>query len=335
MKRTIFSLLIAIVLLLALSPVANAADSPESIVISNVAVFRNLAESGDVLIMFQYDMTYPSDNYTDVPASRGIMLRLIDTDGSTVLQTDSPYVYPYFDTNGYGDGVGAFYFAGSENYTWNSATTINIITCEGILSPQITSSKELTDSDYSLETTQAGNRDELSQYVLLVCDDLESIYSDTGIVLKSTGDDGLILSPYGEAYFQGVVIGMADLCPELFFIQSSVPEVLPTSTYNLSYGDAIAARTDADDMGEGFTNMAALFHMGKYAFWLVITAVLTVIFCVFTIRREWGIEPGLLLGGLVFTTLAFIIGGMVFGALMLMSFVCVIGLVWILLLKRA
>ena len=328
---TAFLALITTVIITAIPAIA--ADAPDTITISNVMAFRNLAENNDVLILFHYDMPYASDNYTDTPASRGIIFRL-NSAGGDVLQTDSPYVYPYFETNGYGYGVGAFYLTASDNYTWESEATIDVFTGP-TLTPFRENSYTLTTSDYSLETTQAGNRDDVESYILLECDDLEATYEDTGIVLKSTSDAGIILSPYGEAYFQGVVSGINNMVPDLFFIQSSIPEVLDTTAYDLSVGDAIAARTDADDMGEGFENTAALFHLNKYAFWLIVTGLITIATCILTIRKEWGIEPGLAIGGLVFSGLAFVVGGMVFGAVMLASFIGIIGIVWIFVLKRA
>lgn len=308
-------------------------DSPESITISNVMAFRNLAESGDVLIMFHYDMAYSSDNWSDVPASTGIILRLQDDSGN-ITQTGNPYVYPYFETNGYGDGNGAFYLTATDNYTWGIEAVINILTSP-TLTPYTINSYTLTIADYTTEETQAENRASLADYILLECDSLEAIYDDTGIVLKTTSDAGIILSPYGEAYYQGVVTGISSLVPELFFIQSSVPEMLDTSDYDLLMGDTIAARTDADDMGEGFANTAALFHLNKYAFWLIIVGIVTIAACFITIRKEWGIEPGLAIGSLVFSGLAFIVGGMIFGVIMLCSFVAIISVVWILILKRA
>lgn len=331
--KILVSMLMAIILLLTFALPAFAADSPESITISNVQAFRNLAESGDTLIMFHYAMPYASDNYTTTVASRGIIFRLNNASGN-VTQTGAPYVYPYFDTNGYGDGVGSFYMSATDNWTWGSAGVINILTTT-LLTPYTIASYTLTAADYVTESTQEANRSLLADYVLLECDDLESTYEDTGVILKATSDAGIILSPYGEAYFQGVVTGLSTLCPELFFIQTSIPEVMDTTDYDLSAGEAIAARTLADDMGEGFVNLPTLFNMNMYAFWGIICVVATIVACVLTARKDWGIEPGLLIGAGVTTGMAFVLGGLIFGLIMLAAFSAIIALVWLLILRRA
>lgn len=66
--KNIFRASIALVLIAfpGVSSLVYAADileSPESITVSDIKVFRNLAESGDILYVFQYDIAYASDNY--------------------------------------------------------------------------------------------------------------------------------------------------------------------------------------------------------------------------------------------------------------------------------
>lgn len=74
-----------------------------------IRVFRNLVESGDSLFTFHYAIPYDSDNYPVETAAETIVFRLYD-DAGNLTATFEPYVYPYFGTNGYGDGIASIYF---------------------------------------------------------------------------------------------------------------------------------------------------------------------------------------------------------------------------------
>ncbi len=334
MAKVKYTIPFLVILLLMIFPssVFAADDSPDSITISNVQAFRNLAESGDVLILFHYSMPYTT--YPDTYASDSIIYRLMNTDNTTVLQTSQPYVYPYFDSNGYGEGVGSFYFTASDNLTWGLAYNIDMFT-NVLLTPYIIQSYTIDTTDYVTETTQTDNRDLVEQWVFLESDGLEADYSDTGIILITTSDVGLILSPYGEAYFRGAIPGLQSLAPELFFIQTMVPEVMSVTPYDLSVGDTYADRLVGDDLGEGFDNMPGIFGMNKYAFWGLGICGLTIAACVWCSRKGWGIEIGLGTGVLAGICLSLLIGDVIFGIIMLGSLGAAIGIVYLLILRKA
>lgn len=74
----------------------------------------------------------------------------------------------------------------------------------------------LTADDYTAATSQEDNQDELKELVLLWCDRLDSIYEETGVILKTSSDAGMVLSSYGESYFTGAIEGLQAICPDLF-----------------------------------------------------------------------------------------------------------------------
>lgn len=330
-----------VLLLLLLIPTAvYAADpitSPESVSIDDVRVYHNLAETDDMLVIFQYDIAFTSDNYSTVPASDTFQFRFYDTDGTTLRASDTPYVYAFFESNGYGQGVGSFYLAASDNKpTWGDPAIINIAGSPTYFDPVPDPvNLELSPSDYTTATTQADNQDELKAYVLLLCDRLQSAYQDTGIVLKTTSDSGIVLSPYGEMYFRGAVTGLQDLSPELFFIQVYVPEQMPVSTYNMTVGDTYGGRLDTDDLGEGFTNTGAVIGVSGNIAAALIAIVLTLVFCFYCVKKNWNIEIGLAGGGLIGIFFALIMGDAVFAGIMIASLLAIMGIVWLVLLKRA
>lgn len=337
LKSTLRLSLILIAAAIGLLPMGNvyAITAPESVSISRVDVYRNLAETGDVAIFFHYDMPYASDNYTDTPASETILFRLYDTDGTTLLQAGSPYVNPFFGSNGYGEGTGAFYFSANESYTWEATTSINIYGLPAFFSENVTQTYTLTSTDYVTETTQDANRALLKSYILLECDKLAAAYADTGIILKTTSDSGIVLSPYGEVYFKGVVNGLQNLCPELFFIQAVIPETMDVNPYDMSQGTIYTGRLAGDDLGEGFDNIGSLIGVGGGTAAAIIVFLLTMWLSIWTSKKGWGAEIGLIGGALVATGFALLVGDIVFTVLMIGSIVAAMGIVYIVILKRA
>ena len=333
--------LILSILAFMIMPVMSVAayiTAPESITISNVTVFRSLAEADDYLALFHYSMPYASDNYSETPASSSIMFRLVDS-SDAVAQTGAPYVYPFFNSNGYGDGVGSFYFSGNATGkpAWGEAAVIQIVGVSGFFSPAETRSYTLTTGDYVTATTQIANRDLAEQYILSECAVLETAYESESVTLKTTTDVGIILTGVGEAYFRGVIPGLQNLVPELFFIQTLVPTAIGVETYDMTGQAAFTTRLDGDDMGRGVQRVPALFGMSTNVggFWSLIVFLVTVILSVVGHRRGWGAEVGLAAGTFVCIGVAILIGDAVYIIMMVGALVAAIGLIYITLLKRS
>jgi len=334
MKRLL--LLVAVVPLVIATPAFAYIVAPTSITISHVDVFRNLAEDEDMLVIFRYSMPYTSDNYSSTPASESIMLRLYDSDNVTELQTSAPYVYPLFGSNGYGEGTGSFYLTPTEaSGLWGDALIINIVGQPGFFSPAISQSYILTPSDYTSATTQDANRQLLKDYILLDCDRLTSAYSVTGVILKASSDSGVVLSAYGENYYMGVVDGLPALCPSLFFIQSLIPETMEVVPYDMSLGETYAGRLATDDLGKGFSRLGDLLGIGGAAAAAVLTFLATIALCIWTTRKQWGTEIGMMGGALVGVLMMLLVGDVVFTVMMILSLIAAIGITWIFILKKA
>ena len=325
-----------LVLILAILPFsyALASEAPTSIAIDTVAVFRNLAETGDSLYMFHYSMPFTSDNWSTTPASQSTIFRLYDTDGTTVKQTGAPYVNPFFGTNGYGEGVGSFYFGASDNApAWGAAVTINIAGLPVFY--DLVKNQALSPSHYATATTESDNRELLKAYVLLECDKLAASYSDTGIILKSISDSGASLSPYGDLYFRGVIEGLQVLCPDLFFIQTLTPELIAIEEYDMSLQDTYTERLATDDLGDGFTGIGGLIGVSGGWAAAAMTFVSVMVLCIWTTRKGWGTEIGMLAGGVLTLMMAILVGDIVFSVMMIGALVATIFIAWLFLLKKA
>lgn len=299
-----------------------------------IKVFRNLAEPGDSLWMFMYDIPFASDNLTPVePASDTIVFKLYDSSGN-LTATFNPYVYPYLDNNGYSVGVASIYFAAGDYCpAWGSAAVLEMQGWPTYFSGAPTFSYTLTVNDYTTAVTQDDNRTELKKLVLLWADRMNALYADTGVVLKASSDSGEVLSSEGETYFSGAIPKLSTLCPDLFFIQVYIPERLPVS-YNMTMADYYKNRADTSHWNEGFTNLGAGIGVSGGVFTVLLWAVATIVICIVCIRKDWGIEAGLGISAFVGVMGGIMLGGVMFAIMMILSLLAVIALIWINALKR-
>lgn len=298
-----------------------------------IKVFRNLVETGDCLYTFHYKLEFASDNYSTETAADTIYFELYDDAGNLKAQW-TPYVFPYFETNGYGDGVTAVYFGASDNASaWGSAAVFDIKGWPAYYTGFPSFSYTMAADDYVSVTTQEDNRAQLKELILLWCDRLGAIYQDTGVVLKTSSDYGEVLSSYGESYFGGAIEGLQAMCPELYFIQVYVPEVMDTS-YNMTMADYFSTRADGSQWNKGFTAMGAGIGVSGTVMATIVFIVASIAICIWCIKKEWGIEAGGGISAFIGISAALIMGSVLFAIMMIVSLVAVIGLVWLLMLRR-
>jgi len=149
------------------SPVcADTYELPDTIQVKDVQVVKNVAEAGDMFIAFWYEWSYASeDDIPAIPADQVILFTLLDTDGTTILATQKPYV---FFENGFQQGISGFYFADGDDPTWGGAYKIRISAVPGIYTtPPDPVNYTLTSSDYSLVETEAENEAILEAWLIV------------------------------------------------------------------------------------------------------------------------------------------------------------------------
>jgi hypothetical protein len=321
---------------LILAPVASvlAIDLPDNITIPSAKVYHNLAVTGDMLVVYHGKFNYDSDNgtYPTIPASSSVILRFI-ADNGTILASASPYVYSPFDNSGYGDFVSGFYFEAADVPTWLGAHTINILGTPAYFSPAQTFSYTLTPSDYNSSNTTAVNQLDLYTEIIRLADVFHNIYPD--VSLKSITDIGTVLSSYGEAYFKSAIPGLLELCPALFYVQVYVPEVMPVEEYDTSLGDTYSARMVGTDLARGAERLGDKFGVAGSFIWGIVAFSSSVFIMVKTAGKGWGIEPGLLLSGLIVILIATLFGDFMFKLMMIIGLVSAIGIMYVWALRRA
>ena len=312
-------------------------QSPSGVTIDHVSVFRNLIETGDMLYVFEANISFTSDNYpSEAPASDSVIYRLYDEDGTTLKSSDSAYVYPLFETNGYGMNYGSFYFSASDNAPgWGDEVVINVYCTPGFFDPAVPVDYICTLSDYTTATSPDVNQAELYNYVLLAADRLTTEFDDTGVVMTTSSDSGIVLSPYGELYFTGAITGLSALCPDLYFIQVLIPEIMEVDPYDMSLGSDIHARIDGGDMDQGMDALGVALGVDGMVAAVLVFVLLSVGACVWTIRKGWGIEPGLGISTFIGIGGAFVIGDAMFTGLMVVSLLAIMGIAYLGPYKRA
>jgi hypothetical protein len=93
----------------------------------NYYATNNLLETGDFFLLVNYNIAY-SGGYPTVPASNAFTFRLFDPTGSTEIADALPYVFTtattgFTGTNGFGQGVVAYYFNSASAPTWGLTTS--------------------------------------------------------------------------------------------------------------------------------------------------------------------------------------------------------------------
>lgn len=330
MKKVFVSLLLGIAGILFLAFPALALIAPTSMTVSSVRAFRNIAVAGDMVIVFHYKMQYTS--YPSTPASSSVVFRLYDPAGVTLLSSSVPYAFSSFATNGYGDGISAFYF--STALTWNQAYQVNIYGYPAYFSPAQTFTYTMATSEYSSAIDTSDSQADMYNYMIDLCTALKLVYPS--VSLTGTTDTGVVFTSYGESYFRGSVPGIQAMCPQLFFSQVYIPETMPVVTYNSTIQDAATNKLLGSDLMTGGDRIGAFFGgVSGYFVFGVLTFVLCIVVCVICMRKDWGIEVGLGISAVVVVCAALLLGSILFTLTMIGALGAAAGIMWILFMKRA
>ena len=334
MKKLILTVIIAAMAVLAFASPALAYLEPPTgtMTIPSVRVFQNTVEPGDVAMIFEYNIPY-STSYPTTPASLSIVFRCYSPDGTTLLNTATPYNFTLFETNGYGHGVGLFYFPESANLPWLQAYKLNIQQMPNYFNPAVSISYQLTSADYSSATLQADSQEDVYNYILGICDAFQGYYP--GVGLKSTTETAIMLSTYGEAYFRGAIPGLQLICPQLFLVQTYIPGRMPVEEYTMELGEQYSQKLLGTDIERGAERLGDYFGVGGYFVLAVVTFGLALGASIWAARKGWGIEPGFIIAAAIVICASLLIGDAVFTIVMIASLVAAIAIVYVILLKRA
>lgn len=312
-------------------PVFAYLANPTSISIQSAKVFRNLAQTGDMLIVFHYNIAFTS--YPNTSATSSVIFRLYDTDGTTILSQANPYNFSLFETNGYGDGVSSFYFTANQSPAWAGAYSINILATPAYFSPAQNISYPLALTDYDTSATQADSQNALYTEVIRLCDVLKGIYPTYS--LKAVTDSGIVLSVYGEPYFRAVIPGIQTLSPLCFFVQQGTPQPIAVQNYTISQRTQNEILNGSDLM-IGATRIGT--HLGGIsgaAVFGIMAFIMAIVICVVTYRLGWGVEPAALITAGIGIWGSITVGNFFYTLTMIGGLVAGMGISYVIFLRRA
>lgn len=235
------------------NPVLATAAPDSTPTLTNTHGFINLIESGDVLIIGNYNIPYAV--IPDEPVTLTYMIILQDSTGN---QTGFCSPYAYFDY-GYNLGCWAMYFPASANFTDGVSYNIIIKQSPAYFSDPQSYSYTMETSAWFTGTTQDENQNQLYLEVINMADQMEATY--TTYTLTEPGLTNTVLySPTGENYFRNVINGLQIMAPDLFLYQL-IPYETSTVAYTTNMSDNYTSRYTGTWVGDSTNATGAQFGM--------------------------------------------------------------------------
>lgn len=279
-------LLFPLVLLLTLlfSTPALAIDSPDTLQINAVWVYRNCFETNDQMYVVDYTIDYtvnPTEN-----ASDAYIVQLMD--GTAELASEYPY--PYYD-DGYVRGCVSFYFNADDAPTWHGSYSVRVsgnpaLSWSGGVPLVSVGTFDLW-QNYDIPITQQI----FSERVLYMADEFDNDW-DASFSLLQTYSNGSFLSEYGVEYFATVIPDLGTIAPYSLADRTLYPELLG-QTYTQDYAGDLA--TDIASTPFDLTDLGTAFGMGRGAITAILYYAAVLFFAVLLVHRMGTYKPVMLI----------------------------------------
>jgi len=251
-------------LLCSSTPVYADTPNPDSDpTIEGFNVYRNMRETGDMLLLIYANIPYAS--IPDTPVTQTFIWSMLDTDNVTELGSTVGYAYnvgTHLD-DGYGYNVYSMYWD-SGNVTalgivWGTTYTVRLSGNPAVFDTPPVYNYTLPAGAYSALTTQADVQAELGLRILNIAADLNSKWGLAAIYSLITElETGTALSLYGEAFFRGAIYGIQSLAPNIFGVVLRVINV-PERTWDPAYSVNISEQWRGTWIETAQTGGAVLF----------------------------------------------------------------------------
>lgn len=220
MKRLGTALLLALlaILMIATPVYADTPDPDSNPTIDTINIYRNLRETGDILVVIYANIPYADT--PDLPVTQTFIWRLIDEDGETEFGSTVGYAH---NDDGYGYNVYSLYFTSTEVTTlgivWGTSYTIRLLGNLAAFDTPPTYNFTIDLIDYSTLTETADVKTELAARILNIAADLDNKWGLTSAYsLLTQNETATVLSIYGEAFFRGAIHGLQAFAPAVFSV---------------------------------------------------------------------------------------------------------------------
>lgn len=242
--RPILLLMLLIGLLCSSSPVyADTANPDSTPTIEQFNLYRNMRETGDMLLLVYANIPYAS--VPDTPVTETFIWSMLDTDNVTELGSTIGFAYNLstHQDDGYGYNVYSMYWdAGNVTalgITWGTGYTVRLSGNPAVFDTPPIYNYTISASDYSSLTVQADVRTELGNRILDIANDLDIKWGlSASYSLITELETGRALSLYGEAFFRGAIYGVQSLAPGIFSVVIRVIEVVER-TWDPEYSENV------------------------------------------------------------------------------------------------
>jgi hypothetical protein len=282
-KISKFFLVFAVLTLVAvLIPQVVFADVPSPDQVS-VACFcyRNLLETGDFFLLVNYNIVY-SGGYPTVPASNVFTFRLFDPTATTEIADALPFVFTtsttgFTGTNGFGEGVVAYYFNSASAPAWGDNYIIKISGNPAEFSSPPGANYEISTASYDSGSNAATD---LANNLRTIATGLSTQW---GVPLLSDTSTTSVFTADGEAYFRNAIPGVQSLAPSIFESVSSLnPDTTEAAGYNTDLSNTYQHRFDNSWVHTSLAAGADLFHLPLPLF----VGIFCLAGCIFLIKKS-------------------------------------------------
>ena len=261
-KISKFFLVFAVLALIAvLIPQVVFADppAPTSVTLVNYYATNNLLETGDFFLLIDYNIAY-SGGYPTVPASNAFTFRLFDPTGSTEIADALPYVFTtattgFTGTNGFGEGVVAYYFNSASAPTWDLNYIIKVSGNPAEFSSPLEYDFQLPSAAYQ---SSSDNATGLANELRTIATQLSIQW---GIPLLSDASATSVFTADGEGYFRNAIPGVQSLAPNIFEDQQEQSPDTTSASYDTNLSNTYQHRFDNSWVHTSLAAGADLFHL--------------------------------------------------------------------------
>lgn len=245
--RLVIILGLLVMLLLPTTPVyADTPDPDSTPTIEQFNLYRNMRETGDMLLLIYANIPYAA--IPDTPVTQTFIWSLLDTDNVTELGSTVGYAYNIstYTDDGFGYNVFSMYWNAANvtalGITWGTTYTVRLSGNPAVFDTPPIYNYTINAGAYSALTAQADVQDELGLRILTIAADLDIRWGlSTTYSLLTELEVGRALSIYGEAFFRGAIYGVQSLAPGIFAAVIRTIDV-PARTWDPEYSENVTGQ---------------------------------------------------------------------------------------------
>ncbi|MFA5389539.1 MAG: hypothetical protein WC312_07330 [Candidatus Omnitrophota bacterium] len=267
--RLLIILAILIIGLFYATPVFAIADPDSKPKIVYKWAWRNVMETGDMLIILEESIPYATT--PAIICSEAFIFRLLGTDGVTPIGEALTYDYNDY---GYGYNVVGFYFSAAAAPAWGQNYYIAISGTPAAFTSPPNYIYQMNASDYSSLTDAEEVENDIESKILLMANDIDIRWAlGASYSLLEESELGTVLSIYGEAFFRGALYSVQGYAPDIFrLVISNLPgTALTDRDWDDGYSSNLTSQYPGNDLDAGMSAGNNFLDVDYNLFGLLIT----------------------------------------------------------------